>query len=423
MKDGEPTTLTRERYLKLREAGFLFWSKGINSTHYSNSPASFSSFNPKDTTEVKELKVLIEQQKDIIKEQKSLVSRYSMQIEEFLIWKDEFDLKTSSMKDTIDKLQVVIASQEKKITDMEEARLRDKQSLLKRVTKLEVQKQSHSTLQLFQEGDPPKPSEPKDHKANKASMPSHSPPSKKMKEIEMESPKKEKKTAKSTSSTLSSKVASMPSKGGTHELSQAASSSKSTTSVLDLQGLKRKREAAINTEIHATVKEPVRKKSVPEKSKKVGESSVVNPLHHGFKESKEVKHPDPELVVRVSLSKSIPSIKEPQKSSVFDVKEVVNINKPTGLSKESAPLNDENRIQSAGISPKSLELQEVDSNTVHKPKKGEAVSVEEAGKGEHVTAPDVSRAETISSEKASKGENVATEEIHQDEAFIEGQVD
>ncbi len=170
MEDGEPTTLTRERYLKLREAGFLFWSKGINSTHYSNSPASISTFNPKDTTEVKELKVLIEQQKDIIKEQKTLVSRYSMQIEEFLIWKDEFDLKTSSMKDAIEQLQGIVASHEKKIADLEEIGPRDNQDLLKRITKLEGQKHTHSTIQPSKEGEHPKPSEPKDHKSSKTSI-------------------------------------------------------------------------------------------------------------------------------------------------------------------------------------------------------------------------------------------------------------
>jgi predicted RNase H-like nuclease (RuvC/YqgF family) len=153
LEDGEPTTLTRERYLKLREAGFLFWSKGINSTHYSNSPASISTFNPKDTTEVKELKVLIEQQKDIIKEQKTLVSRYSTQIEQFLIWKDELDLKTSSMKDAIDQLQSIIASHEKKITALEEIGPRDNPNPLKRFKKLECQKHTHSTIQPSKEGD------------------------------------------------------------------------------------------------------------------------------------------------------------------------------------------------------------------------------------------------------------------------------
>jgi hypothetical protein len=174
LEDGEPTTLTRERYLKLREAGFLFWSKGINSTHYSNSPASISTFNPKDTTEVKELKVLIEQQKDIIKEQKTLVSRYSTQIEQFLIWKDELDLKTSSMKDAIDQLQSIIASHEKKITALIEIEPRDNPNPLKRFKKLEGQKHTHSTIQPSKEGEPPKPSEPKDHKSNKTSIKSTS---------------------------------------------------------------------------------------------------------------------------------------------------------------------------------------------------------------------------------------------------------
>lgn len=423
MEDGEPTTLTRERYLKLREAGFLFWSKGINSTHYSNSPASISTFNPKDRTEVKELKVLIEQQKDIIKEQKTLVSRYSMQIEEFLIWKDEFDLKTSSMKDAIEQLQGIVASHEKKIADLEEIGPRDNQDLLKRITKLEGQKHTHSTIQPSKEGEHPKPSEPKDHKSSKTSiksmlsLPQHS---KKLKDKETESPKKEKKNVKSTFSTLPSKVASIPSKAGSHELSQTASSSKPVSSAPDLQGTKRKREAIINSEVQATLKESVKKKSVPEKSNKIGESSVINALHHGFKDSKEVKYPDPELIVRVSLSNSVPLTKEPQKSSVCEVKEVINMNKPTVLSKESDTSSIENQNHSTRISSTSLELHEEDSSNVHKPNKGEAVISPEVGEGEqHVTDPEASKGKSLSSEKASKVENVTIEETNEDRAVVE----
>jgi hypothetical protein len=139
---------------------------------------------------------------------------------------------------------------------------------------------------------------------------------------------------------------------------------------------------------------------------------VINALHHGFKDSKEVKHPDPELIVRVSLSKSIPCVKEPQKSSVCEVKEVINMNEPTELSEESATSSVENQNQSTRISSTLLELQEEDSSNVHNPNKGEAVISPEAGEGEqHGTAPE-----------ASRGENFTTEETNEDRAAVEVQM-
>jgi hypothetical protein len=231
-----------------------------------------------------------------------------------------------------------------------------------------------------------------------------------LKEKEIDSPKKEKITTKSTPSALPSKVASKPSKAGSHELSHAASSSKSVSSAPDLQGTKHKREATVNSEVQAPLKESVKRKSGLEESNKIGESLVINALHHGFKDSKEVKHPNPGLIVRVSLSS--PYVKEPQKSLVCGVKEVTNMNKPTEMSEESATSSVENQNQSTRISSTSLELQEEDSCNVHKPNKGEAVISPEAGEGkQHVTAPE-----------ASRGENFTTEETNEDRAAVEVQM-
>jgi hypothetical protein len=416
MVDGEPTTLTRERYLKLREAGFLFWSKGLNSTHYSNSPANISAFNPKDAAEVKELKVLIEQQRDIIKEQKSLVSRYSKQIEEFLIWKDEYDIKTTSLKEAIDRLQVVVDFQQQKISDLEENGQKLLQNLQRRVTKLEGRKTSQSSVHVSKTEEPAK-------EETRAKNISSSSPSKvkKKKEIGHEFIEKGEKSSKSTSASRTSKAATIL----TGKI--PTSTSKSSTSAPESKGMKRKREPISSNKLLASVKDTTQL----DKSNNIDVTSTTVSLRHGSQEAKEGKVPDPELIVRVSLSKSSPIIIEPQKLTTdkAKAKDPLNNSKTADQSKKSVSTTSEtlssqvsdNHLLSTTTTRASDESKEGEPCTAGESDKGKAASAEELNKSLFVTAGETDKSEAVTAEESNKSAAATAEEAvpaqsNQDEA-------
>lgn len=405
VKDGEPTTLTRERYLRLREAGFLFWSKGIKSTHYSNSPANISTFNPKDAAEVKELKVLIEQQSDVIKEQKTLMSRYSKQIEDFLVWKDEYDLNTSSLNDAVGRLQVVVELQQKKIAQLEENGPNSFQDLLKRVTMLEGRHLSHTTKHSSKAEEALKSSEEAERTSKKESE-----PLKKKEANDRDSLKQGKVSTKSISSSLSSKVVISLTKSTNIELLKKKSPSKSiNASKKNVVKKKRSRDSTVTNEKKSFVEESVHKKVFTNKA--ITQESAVSNKVQGFDQesernagfstidthqgSKEMKKdlPDSELIVRVPLSKPKPSIHESQKPGTSNLKEIVpdqstvvnQMDKATAddnnkdISKEEAAIKEKDQVKASGASKESLGDQPC---SMHMSEDSEAVNPGELVNGE-----------------------------------------
>lgn len=123
-KDGQPTNLTRERYMRLKEVGFLFWTKGIKSIHLANSPARIAApiYDSIDSAEVEELKRLVNEQNRVIEEQQFLMNCMKKQVDELIDWKEQKEKKTKELQESFDLLQTVVENQERKISDLEEAK-------------------------------------------------------------------------------------------------------------------------------------------------------------------------------------------------------------------------------------------------------------------------------------------------------------
>ena len=110
--------------MRLKEIGFLFWTKGIKSIHLANSPARIAApiYDSIDSAEVEELKRLVNEQNRVIEEQQFLMNYMKKQVDELMDWKETKEKKAKELQESFDLLQTVVESQERKISDLEEAK-------------------------------------------------------------------------------------------------------------------------------------------------------------------------------------------------------------------------------------------------------------------------------------------------------------